>query len=83
MNEHLKVEINEKYNFKTITCDEGHYITAWDRENIADFSASKIMVAPMNTDLSLFYCITDEEYSELEMKQFEYFEGEHKREDVE
>lgn len=76
MNEHLIVEINEMYNFKKITCKEGHYITDWNKEDILEFTASKIMFAPISTDLSGYYCITDEEYEKLMDEQLKIIERE-------
>ena len=68
-NEHLIVEINEKFNFKKVTCKEGHYITDWNKENILDFTSSTTMYCPMDTDLSIYYCISEEEYNKLMEQQ--------------
>ena len=59
------IEVNDKLNFKKVTCKEGHYITNWDRQNILDYTSAKIMFCPISTDLEPFYCITDEEHNLL------------------
>lgn len=63
--EHLKVEINEQYNFKVVTCTEGHHITDWDKQDIKEFTSSTVMYCPLNYDLNNYYCVTDEEYETL------------------
>ena len=65
MNEHLIVEINDKLNFKKVTCKEGHHITNWDKVDILDFTSAVIMYCPLNTNLDSFYCITEEEHNAL------------------
>lgn len=77
MNEHLTIEINEKLNFKKVTCIEGHYITNWDRQNILDYTSAKIMFCPISTDLEQFYCVSDEEHNKL----MEELENELKKEE--
>lgn len=69
VNEHLIIEINEKFNYKKVTCREGHYITDWNREDVLEFTSSTTMYCPMNVDLSAYYCITEEEYNDLMEKQ--------------
>lgn len=69
VNEHLIVEINEKFNFKKVSCKEGHYITDWNKDDILDFTSSTVMYCPMSVDLSVYYCISEEEYNELMEKQ--------------
>ena len=76
MNKHLKVEVNEKYNYKKVSCTEGHRITNWDKEDIKSFTASTMMFCPMNYDLEQFYCITNEEYETLSAQHREAMEKE-------
>lgn len=71
MNEHLIIEYNEKFNFNKVTCPEGHYITNWDKQDIREYTASKIMFCPTSLDLSNYYCLTEEEHNELMEKQEE------------
>ena len=82
MNEHLIVEINETYNFKKVSCPEGHHITNWDREDILTFTASTIMYCPLTYNLDTFYCITEEEYETLSAQHLaamdEYIKNENK-----
>jgi hypothetical protein len=83
MNEHLKIEINEKCNFKVVTCTEGHYITDWDKKDILTFTSAKKMYCPMNYNLDNFYCITQEEYNLLnEQKRVKEEEERTKKEEA-
>lgn len=71
LNEHLIVETNEEYKFLKVTCSEGHYISNWDKEDILNYSSSIVMYCPLSTDLSGYYCITEEEntaYIEQQIK---------------
>ena len=61
--------ITNKGSFIEITCKEGHNITNWDKNDIKDFSSAKIMVAPIDYDLTKFYCLTDEENDRLMSEQ--------------
>lgn len=80
MNEHLIVEVNDKLNFKKVTCKEGHYITDWDKVDILKYTSAKVMYCPMNTDLEKFYCITEDEHNELMEKQIKAAEELHNKE---
>lgn len=80
MNEHLIVEVNDKLNFKKVTCKEGHYITDWDKVDILKYTSAKTMYCPMNTDLEKFYCITEDEHNELMEKQYKAAEELHNKE---
>lgn len=80
MNEHLIVEINEKLNFKKVTCKEGHYITDWNKENILDYTSAQIMYCPINVDLEPFYCVTDEAHNILMEEQRKAVEALHNNE---
>lgn len=79
MNE-LIIEKNEKYNFLTISCEQGHYITNWDKQDIKEFTSAKKIFCPANTDTSQYYCVTEEEYNELmELQEKAMREEEEKR----
>lgn len=69
MNEHLIVEVNDKLNFKKVTCKEGHYITNWNKENVLEYTSARTMYCPMNTDLEPFYCVTEEEHNDIMERQ--------------
>ena len=71
MNEHLIIQINEQYNFKKVTCIEGHYLTDWDKNDILEYSATKVMFCPIKLDLSPYYCIDEEEHNNLMEQQLE------------
>ena len=77
MNEHLIVEVNDKLNFKKVTCKEGHHITNWDKENILEYTSAKFMFCPLNLDLEKFYCVTDEEHNAYIKEQRELLEKLH------
>ena len=67
MNEHLVIETTEK--FIKVTCSEGHYITNWDKVDILQYTSAKVMYCPLNTDLSTYYCLTEEEHLKYEEEQ--------------
>ena len=65
MNEHIIYEVNEEKKYKKVWCKDGHYITNWDKVNILEYNSFRIMYCPINTDLSNFYCVTEEENENL------------------
>lgn len=77
MNEHLIVEVNDKLNFKKVTCKEGHYITDWDKVDILKYTSAKVMYCPMNVDLEQYYCVTEEAHNILMEKQYKAAEELH------
>lgn len=79
MEHKLIVEYNETYNFNKVTCSEGHYLTSWDKQDIKEYSATKLMYCPVNANLDIYYCITDEEHNEYIKKQEEAFIDEENR----
>ena len=80
MEHKLIVEVNEQYNFKKITCTEGHYITNWNKEDIKEYHATKLMYAPMTINLDEYYCLTEEEHNEyVELQKQAIKEDEEKR----
>ncbi len=80
MNEHLIVEINEKLNFKKVTCKEGHYITDWNKEDVIEYTSARTMYCPMSTDLTPFYCLTEEEHNKIMEDQRKALEALHNEE---
>lgn len=65
------IEVNETYNYKKVTCREGHYITNWDKADVMKYTYAKIMYCPLDTNLEEYYCVTEEEHAALvkEMEQ--------------
>lgn len=66
-----KIIVEEKEKFLKVYCSEGCFITDWDREDIKNFNSFRVMYCPKTIDLSRYYCITEEENSELMKKQEE------------
>jgi hypothetical protein len=77
----MKVETLEKYI--KVTADEGFYISEYkEGDDILTFSSSKLMFAPLGTDLSNLREITEEEnnrYSELQELKLRELEDERKQ----
>lgn len=67
----MKVETLEKYI--KVTAEEGFYISDYkEGDDILTFSSSKLMFAPLGTDLSNLREITEEEnnrYNELQIEK--------------
>lgn len=80
MAEHkIIVEYNEKYNFNKLTCTEGHYITDWEEgDDIKNYSSSQLIFAPVNVDVTKYYCVTEEENERLLELQRIAFDEENK-----
>jgi len=68
MNTDLKVTEIGDWGIK-IECEKGHNITNWDKKDILEFTYAKEMRAPKGFDISLYYCITDEELEKLVEEQ--------------
>lgn len=64
MNTHIKTEEYKDKGYLKVWCDEGHYLTDWDKEDIFKFTSAKIMFCPLGYNLDNYYCITDEEYKQ-------------------
>jgi hypothetical protein len=77
----MKVETLEKYI--KVTADEGFYISDYkEGDDILSYSSSKVMFAPLGTDLSNLREITEEEnkrYSELQESKLRELEDERKQ----
>lgn len=69
INEHLIVETNEELNYLKVTCKENHYITNWDKKDILRYFSARVMYCPLNTDLSVYWCVTEEENLEYLKQQ--------------
>lgn len=70
-------------NFIKVSCKEGHYLTNWDKQNILQYTDSKVMYCPLNYDLSEFYCVTEAEhnnYMEQQMQRAKELEAERNNE---
>lgn len=74
----INVEIFEDKGFKKIWCSDGHYMTDWNKENIEQFTYSRIIYCPISLDHSNIYCITEEEKERLEKEQMEFIENKEK-----
>lgn len=65
----MNIETLEKYI--KVTASEGHYISSYkEGDDILSYSSSKVMFAPLGTDLSDLREITEEEdnhYNELQI----------------
>ena len=74
----MKVETLEKYI--KVTAEEGFYISEYkEGDDILTFSSSKLMFAPLGTDLSNLRDITEEEnkhYLELQESKLRELEDE-------
>lgn len=77
----MKVETLEKYI--KVTAEEGFYISDYkEDDDILSYSSSKVMFAPLGTDLSNLRDITEEEnkrYSELQESKLRELEDERKQ----
>lgn len=70
MNTHIKTEEYTDKGYLKVWCDEGHYLTKWDKVDIFQFTSAKIMFCPLGYDLNGLYCITEEEHKQY-MEQLE------------
>lgn len=77
----MKVETLEKYI--KVTAEEGFYISDYkEGDDILSYSSSKVMFAPLGTDLSNLRDITEEEnkrYNELQELKLRELEDERKQ----
>lgn len=78
MEHNINVEIFEEKGYKKIWCNEGHYMTDWNRENIEEFTYSRVIYAPIKTNVDSLYCITDEECEKLNEELINYIENKNK-----
>lgn len=77
----MKVETLEKYI--KVTAEDGFYISDYkEGDDILSYSSSKVMFAPLGTDLSNLRDITEEEnkrYNELQESKLRELEDERKQ----
>lgn len=58
MDANLIVTIHDK-GYKVVTCPDGYCFTDWDKKDANEFSASRLMYAPLSFDLEPYYTMTD------------------------
>ena len=62
MEHKIKIEHNKQYNFTIVSCTEGCFITSWkEGEDILNYEAFSKAYLPLNSDTSMYRCITDED----------------------
>ena len=69
-----KITIRETDRFIEIYADNGYVLTNWNKDNILDYTSTKMLVCPLNYDYSGFYTISDEDdakYMELQRIEIE------------
>ena len=75
------MEIIKKEYFIEIIANDDEYITLWDKENIEEYSGSKIIYAPLTFDTSLIYSVSLTEHEELTKQQEKIIEENNKKYD--
>ena len=63
MDKEIKTEVRKDKGFVKVWCENGHYITNWNKQNIEDYTDAKIMYCPIGFDISTYYCVSDEEHT--------------------
>lgn len=63
------MEIVRKDYFIEIIASDNEYITLWDKENIEEYSGSKIIYTPLTFDTTIIYAITEDEHNALVAEQ--------------
>lgn len=63
----MKIEVKDL--FIEIIADENEYITIWNKENLEEYSGSKIMYCPKAFDTTIVYAITEDEHDKLVAEQ--------------
>ena len=55
-------EYNEKLNLMVLKCTEGCKITSWNEgDDIMNYTSFSIAYCPVDTDTSIYHCVTIEE----------------------
>jgi hypothetical protein len=67
--EHLKIAEEKKDYFVHVHCEDGWYLTDWDKEDIKEFHASVCMYLPIRDKYNNYYLITLEDYNRLMNEQ--------------
>lgn len=51
--------------FIEVKCADGHYISNWDKEDIMNYTAAKLMYCPLDFDINAhnYYCVTEEQHN--------------------
>ena len=63
----MKIEVKDL--FIEIIADKNEYITIWNKENLEEYSGSKIMYCPKAFDTTIVYAITEDEHDKLVAEQ--------------
>lgn len=73
----MKIEYNEKFNFKHISSEDGMVITDYTEDkDIKEYFSAKTMYCPVNVDLSVYFEISDEKDAEYKAAQEKAIEEE-------
>lgn len=67
--EHLKIAEEKKDYFVHVHCEDGWYLTDWNKEDIKEFHASVCMYLPIRDKYNNYYLITLEDYNRLMNEQ--------------
>lgn len=71
----FQVELNEKYNFKKLYCQEGHIIANIKNGiNIEDYVGGEQIFMPITATTDEYVCISKEAHEEICKQRDEYFE---------
>ena len=68
----MKIEVKDL--FIEIHADDGEYITIWNKENLEEYSASKVMYCPKSFDTSIVYVVAEDEHNLLVEQQTKIME---------
>ena len=78
MEHKIVIEENKERGYKQIKCTEGHYLTNWDKNDIKEYSYCRVMFAPIDYDISGYYCVDEEEHNRLVEEQIKALEEDNK-----
>lgn len=67
--EHLKIAEEKQGYFVHVHCEDGWYLTDWNKEDIKEFHASVCMYLPIRDKYNNYYLITLEDYNRLMNEQ--------------
>lgn len=74
--EHLKIAEEKQGYFVHVHCEDGWYLTDWNKEDIKDFHASVCMYLPIRDTYNDYYIINIDTYNHYMEKQREELEKE-------
>lgn len=63
--EHLKIAEEKQGYFVHVHCEDGWYLTDWNKEDIKEFHASVCMYLPIRDNYNEYYIIPLDEYNVL------------------